>query len=316
MYQVTKLHTLTGHKDSIYALSPTPQPYSFFSGASDGYVVQWQLNDLINSNTTNNQEVTGKVIAKLNNSCYALHYVATENYLIIGDNFQGIHFIDLATQKEVANLYLTNHYIFAIQSFQNILWVATGSGTVFLIDLEQKKVVQQLQHSPQSARCIATHPFLPIMAVGYSDNCIRVFDAANGTLLQTITAHQNSVFSMAFSPQQQKPYLLSGSRDAHLKSWDISQNYQLNQDIVAHLFTINDIQFSPSGSHFITCSKDKSIKFWDSATLRLLKVIDRGRYAGHGTSINKLLWLDKEVFISCSDDNNVGVWRVGDEKVS
>jgi WD40 repeat protein len=285
IYQVQKLHTLTGHKDSIYALTNTPNPYSFYSGASDGYVVEWELKHLKEDFSSDNQEVTGKVIAKLPNSCYALHYVEQEKCLVIGD-------------------------IFAIQSVGNILWVAVGSGTVFLVDITQKKIVQQLQYSQQSARCIAKHQFLPIVAVGYSDNAIRIFDASNGNLLHTISAHQNSVFSVAFAPLAENPYLLSGSRDAHLKSWAVSLDYQQQQAIVAHLFTINDIQFSPSGKHFITCSKDKSIKYWDSATLRLLKVIDRGRYAGHGTSINKLLWLDEEIFISCSDDNTIGVWKV------
>lgn len=56
---------------------------------------------------------------------------------------------------------------------------------------------------------------------------------------------------------------------------------------------------------------DKSIKIWEAATFRLLKVIDRARHAGHGTSVNKLLWLEyHDRLISASDDRTVSIWAV------
>ena len=56
---------------------------------------------------------------------------------------------------------------------------------------------------------------------------------------------------------------------------------------------------------------DKSIKVWEAETLQLLKVIDRARHAGHGTSVNKLLWLaDGRALISASDDRTLSVWAI------
>jgi WD40 repeat protein len=56
---------------------------------------------------------------------------------------------------------------------------------------------------------------------------------------------------------------------------------------------------------------DKSIKIWDSTTFRLLKVLDKSRHAGHGTSVNKVLWLAiDEVLITCSDDRTLGIWSI------
>jgi len=122
-------------------------------------------------------------------------------------------------------------------------------------------------------------------------------------------AHQNSVFSLCFSPDGR--FLLSGSRDAHLKIWDVAQAYQAQQDIVAHLFAINHIVFSPDQRWFATCSMDKSIKVWDAASFRLLKVIDRARHAGHGTSVNKLMWSSFDnLLLSGSDDKRISVWSI------
>jgi WD40 repeat protein len=56
---------------------------------------------------------------------------------------------------------------------------------------------------------------------------------------------------------------------------------------------------------------DKSIKVWDAEEYKLLKVIDKSRHAGHGTSVNKLLWTPfNDQLISASDDRTLSVWQI------
>ena len=56
---------------------------------------------------------------------------------------------------------------------------------------------------------------------------------------------------------------------------------------------------------------DKSIKVWDAESFKLLKVIDRARHAGHGTSINKLQWTNfHNQIVACSDDRSISVWKL------
>ncbi|MEL7147920.1 MAG: WD40 repeat domain-containing protein, partial [Bacteroidota bacterium] len=104
-------------------------------------------------------------------------------------------------------------------------------------------------------------------------------------------------------------------RDAHLKIWEVAKTYDLAEDIVAHMYAINNVHFSPNGKHFVTCSMDKSIKVWDAATFRLLKVIDKARHAGHGTSVNKLYWSPfSNQLVSCSDDRTISIWDIKFER--
>lgn len=296
---VSRLKSLTGHNDSVYCLERSQYDSGFFSAAGDGMVVYWDLKDPEN----------GQLIAKLPNSIYGLHYSDLTNTLIVGHNYDGIHLLDWENKKELGSLKFTEEAIFSIQSFGDFLYIGDASGLITVVEMKSLTIVDKLRHSQKSVRSIAMNPTAPEIAVGYSDHKIRVFDREDRSLKYELEGHANSVFTTVFSPDGQ--LLLSAGRDAHIKIWDTKAGYLLLDDIVAHMYAINHLDFSPDGKHFVTCSMDKSIKVWDAQTFRLLKVIDKARHAGHGTSVNKLLWSEHEnTLISASDDRTISVWNI------
>jgi WD40 repeat protein len=297
--QVQKLHTFSGHRDAIYTVQPSSFSHQFFSAGGDGMIALW---DLENAGE-------GQLIAKLPNSIYALHHFPTENLLIAGHNYDGIHLLDCQNKKELTSLQLTSAAIFDIQSYGNDLLVASGDGALTIVDREKWVIKNKILASQKSARAIAVNPKAGEAAVAYSDNFIRIFDLDTYRLKKEWEAHANSVFTLVYTPDFKT--LLSGSRDARLKAWDATENYELKTEVAAHLYAINHIAFGPDGKHFVTCSMDKSIKVWDSAELKLLKVIDKARHAGHGTSVNKLLWTSfNDQIVSASDDRTLSVWHI------
>jgi WD40 repeat protein len=296
--EISKVASLTGHKDCIYVMEPAGKSNLFFSSGGDGMIVCW--------NTFNPH--AGSLIAQVPNSVYALHYMPDSGRLIAGQNFSGIHLIDVQEKKEVGSIKFTDSYIFDIKTSDRIIYAACGDGSLVLLDKTNLSVVSRLKISQKSARTIAFNPSLGIYAIGFSDNSIVIFSFKKNKQLYTINAHQNSIFTMAFSPDGR--YLLSGSRDAHLKIWDCENNFVLHKSIVAHMFAINHIQFEENGDFFATCSMDKSIKIWDFHGFNLLKVIDRARHAGHATSVNRLLWPEKNTLISASDDKTITLWDI------
>jgi WD40 repeat protein len=251
----------------------------------------------------------GQLVAKLPNSVYALHHHAESDHLIAGHNYDGIHVLDWKNKKELGSLQLTAAAIFDIQSYGPNMFIATGDGMVIKIDVMNLTISGQTQRSSKSARAIAINGVRGEIAVGYSDNFIRVFELDTLKLKYEWSAHNNSVFTLRYTLDLK--LLLSGSRDARLKAWDCGNNYTLAGEVVAHLYAINHLDFSPDGKHFVTCSMDKSIKVWDTEKLKLLKVIDRARHAGHGTSVNKVLWTSyNDQVLSASDDRTISVWNI------
>lgn len=297
--EVSKLQTLTGHNDCIYALTEGCDPRCFYTGAGDGMVVEWNLD----------QPERGKLIAKLPHSVYGLAVDPIRNLLFIGHNFEGVHVIDLSESKEVWSLKLTDQAIFDIKVFGDEAFVGTGDGVLIVLDIPTRSIKKHIKLSAKSIRVMSMATGKRHLAIGLSDHTIKILDLKNDFRpIHNLTGHTNSVFALSYSPDEQK--LVSAGRDANLKFWD-SADYSLQENIVAHMYAINYLYFNEEGNLLVTCSMDKSIKVWDATKRKLLKVIDKARNAGHGTSINKVIWSSYQGnVISVSDDRTISIWKI------
>ncbi len=115
--EVKKIDTLTGHKDCLYTLEKYNE-HQFFSAGGDGMVVIWDLKD----------RETGQMIVKVPSSVYALSYNPEKDLLVVGQNFNGIHLVDVDQKKEVGSLALTEAAISDIQTTSEAIYVGTGAG--------------------------------------------------------------------------------------------------------------------------------------------------------------------------------------------
>ena len=292
---VKKLHTFLGHNDSIYILEKLDDN-RFASAGGDGMVVAWDLDT----------PDEGEVIVKVQGSVYALAFDQEEGFLYVGENNQGIHKIDLEAKKEVKSIHLGEHQIFDLQIIDGKLWVGLSSGEVIVIN-KDLEIINRIKYIKERVRSI--DKFGKEVAIGFSDNKIRIIDPKTMEVSVELNSHKNSVFAAKYHPSGK--YLISAGRDAQIKVWDTNEAYVLRESIAAHLYTVNDIVFIKDGRYFVTASMDKSIKLWDAYNFKLLKVLDKHRHAGHGNSVNKLLWMNyHDLLVTCSDDRSISVWDI------
>lgn len=297
--KVRKIDTFSGHRDCVYALIADNAGRGFYSAGGDGLVVRWDVT----------KPDLGDLVARVGASVYALAVDAQTGLLWVGQNYEGIQLIDPVEKKVVASMKISSAAIFDIKIWQETAFVALGDGVIVVIDIPSFAIKKHLKAADKSTRTLAMRPDHREMAAGFSDWSVGIFDLDTLAFKTKIPAHGNSVFAAQYSPDGR--YLVTGSRDAYLKSWDAEQNYALVKDVPAHVFAINDIAFRADGAYLATASMDKSIKIWQADSLRLVKVVDRARHAGHATSINKLLWLpETNWLVSASDDRSISVWEV------
>jgi len=295
MIEVNKIHSFTGHTDSVYNLELISD-LKFLSVSGDGNVIEWDLNILDK----------GKIIAKLPSSVYALCYDKATDELYLGQNFEGVQVLDLAERKIKGSVKLTEEAIFDIKKADGRIYIATGKGELIIIDSNDLSLLLKLKLSNHNLRRLSITTGK--IYVACSDHTIKIVDKKSLKLKGELKGHKQSVFSLV--NLEDKNRLISAGKDANLFFWDVKEEKKI-LNIPAHMYAINDICLSPDHNYFATCSMDKSIKLWDLKTLDLLKVIDKSRFAGHGTSVNKLLWMkNKNLLLSCSDDRSISVWDI------
>ncbi len=298
---VRKIAALAGHRDAVFALTAGPGTTVFSSGA-DGLVVAWDA-----AQPTHD----GELLARVENSVYALRYLPEYDWLLLGHNYQGIQAIALNDKTLVRTVALPPLAVFdlAHSPARQRLYAALGDGTLAVLALPDLRVEQLLRVSTKSLRCLALHEESRELVVGASDALTYVLDLDTLAVRQALGESTNSVFAVAYTADGR---LLTAGRDAQIRAWnradDSGAPYALAQTVAAHLHTINYLAISPDGRYLASCSLDKSIKIWDVHSLELLRVIDRARAAGHGTSVNKLVWAGGNTLVSCSDDRTLGVF--------
>ena len=298
--QIQKINHFTGHAAGIFSLAQGFAQHEILSGGGDGVIAAWQVG----------KQENAKGLASIAGNVFALKLVPEMQLLVAGDLNGVLHIINLESKLEVARFTYEGGAIFSIVLIDNNnILVGAGNGNAYIIDLTQLKQIAVIEVSDKSIRAVCYIANRREFLFACSDFNIYVYDADNFQLKNVLHGHDNSVFSIALNPSGTR--LVSGSRDAQLKVWDVQNNYTCLMTIPAHMFTINDIVFSPDGKLMATAGRDKHIKIWDAEAFNLLKVIDREKFGGHINSVNKLFWSNwNNYLISCGDDKAVMVWEI------
>ncbi|MFZ9980806.1 MAG: WD40 repeat domain-containing protein [Cyclobacteriaceae bacterium] len=297
-----KVFKFQGHRDCIYQLESAGDDKSFFSAGGDGMIVRWNLD----------HPDQGNLIARTEGSVYSMCFIPSTGILLAGQNNEGIHAIDVIKKERVASSALGSVSIFDLKVSGGRVYAGTSAGELVILDPAELKTIAKLKLSEGSLRTIAIHPLTGNLALGFSDCSVKIFDTRSGTVTEDWQAHHLSVFTLCWSPDGK--YLLSGSRDAKIKCWEWNDQGPECREVTAHLFAVNHVIYSPGGEHFLTCSMDKTIKIWSSRDLSLHRVLDKARHAGHGHSVNRLVWINDDTFASAGDDRIISVWKLQKEQ--
>ena len=313
MAMLTRIHERKGHNGAIYQLAGPLGGGDFLSVAGDGWLVHWPKTD----------PELGRLLAKVEEGqLFSVKQLADRNAFVAGALDGGLHW--LFPKSPEKNLHLQHHRkgIFALERVGDALFCAGGDGILSRWSIATGRVTESLPLASAALRSLVYDAQRQLLFVGASDWCIYAVEPATMAVPFHWRAHENSVFSLALSPDGK--HLLSGGRDAHLKKWLLpapgevkgelqsSRAVSLQQSLPAHTFTINDLAFSPNGQLLATASRDKLVKLWDANSLQLLKVAEIVRDRGHVNSVNALLWVDDQTLLSAGDDRRILEWKVDD----
>jgi WD40 repeat protein len=295
---VKALDQYKGHFGGIYSIIQGSENDSILSAGSDGLVCKWNIK-------TGNQ---GTVVAQTGERIFCLYLFKNENILFAGTMQGDLFQIQLNAPHTVRRLRFHQSTLYRMSSLDHTLIVVSALGIVSLWDAATATIINHLKISNGKLRSLAVDPFRKFIYIGDSDGRLYTLQFPSLELIdKKDKLHEKTVFSLHYLPKEQ--LLITGGMDAHLKI--INEKGNLQNDIKAHWYSINDICELETTPLIATASRDKSIRIWNKNDWSLVKEISTPKFAAHRHSANSLYWYaDESILFSAGDDSTIFSWKL------
>ena len=137
-------------------------------------------------------------------------------------------------------------------------------------------------------------------SAGY-DATVKLWDAAGGQELRTLSGHAGGVAGVTFSPDGRR--LASASGDQTVKIWDVPGGQNI-LTLNGHTDGVTCAVFSPDGLRLASASFDRTIKIWDATSGHEIRTL-----RGHTEFVAGVVFsADGQQLASGSRDHMVKVW--------
>lgn len=253
--------TLTGHISTLRGLAVSSRSPYLFSCGEDKIVNCWDLE-------------YNKVIRHYHghlSGVMALALHPTLDLLVTGGRDSVARVWDIRTKHQVH--VLGGHQGAVGSLFTNSvdpqITTASYDSTVKLWDLAAGRCMTTLTQHKKSVRSVVMNPKELSFVTGSADN-IKKWQCRDGTFLKNFSGHNSVISSMAVNDDG---VMVSGGDDGTLNFWDYDTGYCFQKtrtivqpgslDAEAGIYASS---FDLSGSRFITCEADKTIKIWKENT--------------------------------------------------
>jgi len=144
---------------------------------------------------------------------------------------------------------------------------------------------------------------------GSRDKSINLWNTL-GHLKFSLTAngHEGWVSCVRFSPDPEKPLIVSAGWDKVVKVWSLG-NWKLEKNLIGHTAYVNTVTVSPDGSLCASGGKDGTAMLWDLTDGKHLSSLDAGDI------IHALCFSPNRYWLCAATASAVKIWCLESKKV-
>ncbi|SCU86360.1 LANO_0C07734g1_1 [Lachancea nothofagi CBS 11611] len=153
---------------------------------------------------------------------------------------------------------------------------------------------------PAESAYLQYHPDTNLLAVGYNDGMIKIWDLLSRSVLMKFNGHKSAITMLRFDHTGTR--LISGSKDSDIVVWDLVGEVGLYK-LRSHKDSITGI-WCQGEEWLISTSKDGLIKVWDLKTQQCVET--HMAHVGECWSLG----VHEDLVVTASADNQLKLWKL------
>jgi WD40 repeat protein len=238
---------------------------------------------------------------KLDLTGYDFSNLTIAHAYLQGEHLHRVNFENASFAKTAFTRSFTDILSLAYSCDSRFLAGSDTSGTIYVWDVTDDRLLMSLKGHTSCALSIAWKPKSPILASGGDDGVIKLWDIETANCSHTLKGHNGSIFSVNWHPDGR--ILASGCSDRQIRFWD-SKTGECVKILEGQTTSINAIAWNPNGQLLASCGYDRAIRLWDGNTGGCVKL-----WEGHADTVRCIAWNPNgQLLASCGDDRTIRLW--------
>ncbi|CAI6360445.1 unnamed protein product [Macrosiphum euphorbiae] len=171
-------------------------------------------------------------------------------------------------------------------------------------------VIRTLYDHFGGVTCLEFHPNKPILASGSRDGHVKFFDYSKIIMKKAIKTMADVVPIKCMSFHPLGNHMVVGTKCPIIKLYDINtvQCYVCSIPSHQHTGPVTSIKFEPGAKHFVSSSRDGSIKLWDGVSNKCVNTFERAHDGSEVCSVT--FSRNGKYILSSGKDSLVKLWEL------